>query len=72
VNPGATHVAEVYARLLLPPDMRHMAGPGVVALQDLLKMVQGLRRRAPAQAHAHHEPPPEPRRSVHRRGRRVA
>lgn len=77
VNPGATRVAEFYARALLPPEMKHLAGPGVTALQDLLARVQAMRRNQPAAGptQPNPEPPNPPRhppRSAHRRGRRVA
>jgi len=77
VNPGATKVAEFYARALLPPELRHLAGPGVTALEDVLRAVQRARQRVPGppppQANPHPPPPPEPPRpSAHRRGKRVA
>lgn len=79
VNPGATRVAEFYARALLPPELRHLAQPGVNALQDLLRAVQQRHRAAPAGAAAPQDnpkqppdPPRHPPRSAHRRGQRVA
>jgi len=77
VNPGATKVAEFYARALLPPELRHLAGPGVTALEDVLRAVQRARQRVPAaappQGNAEPAPPPDPPRpSAHRRGKRVA
>jgi hypothetical protein len=79
VNPGATRVAEFYARALLPPELRHLAQPGVNALQDLLRAVQQRRRAAPAAPSSQQsnpgtppDPPRHPPRSAHRRGQRVA
>lgn len=76
-NPGAVQVAEFYARAILPPELRPLAGPGIQALQELLARVQRSIQRSGTSAAPPPRPEPDevprhPPGSAHRRGRRVA